>query len=318
MKLKVHILHAQYLANRAALVQLNMQTLHSLGMEVKLVLDKDPNLINQDDAKLLTNAPVPDPELAYFNAVLKPMQITAISNALKHRFALESASKDPSCLHLVLEDDTVFSSNFSEHIKQAMNAYKSNSIVCLGVPVNGESVDRLKSITDMYKVLPCCEAYIVDASTATKMLAEYSSIRFPNNIQMTYTALKHKISLQAYDTTITVDGTKLGLFASTIEINNRLVFNQTYIALLNIINKAGNLSPEDIKSTNNLFASVDYKNNPEFFYLKAKLETRKKNYDYALALYQRAYTLYENQGTPLGQGSDFMQDYMKLHIHFQD
>jgi hypothetical protein len=245
------------------------------------------------------------------------MQITAVSNAFKHRMALLNASNAPDSVHLVLEDDVVLSANFAEQLKIAMELYETNSVLFLGVPVQvGEG--PIKTITDAYKVPPCCESYIVDAQTAGRLVQEYSAIRFPNNIQMAYSALKHKVDLKSFNPTITVDGSKLGLFASVIEMNNRLVFNPVFVNIYNIVNKPGDLTVEDIETADKLFGAVDYKMNPEFFYLKARLEMKKKNFDYALALYQRAYTLYDSQGTPLGQGSDFMRDYMKLYVHFQD
>ena len=67
-----------------------------------------------------------------------------------------------------------------------------------------------------------------------------------------------------------------------------------------------------------LFQSFDYKNNPEYFYLKAKYETKKGNYDFARALYKGAFSMYEALGAPLTQGCDFMKDFMKLYREFQD
>lgn len=315
---RVHIIHAQHLTNRVPLVNAIIQTLKPVCKQVEIVADKDPGMLSAEDIRLFANKPVPEPDLAYFNGALKPMSVTAISNAMKHRIALSQASEDPSCIHLVLEDDSMITNEFVEKLGVFARTYQSNSVLFLGVPLKPNGTD-MADVFDTYAVVPSCDSYLIDAGTAKILLQEYvADIRFGTNIQMTYAAKKHKVDLKAASPTISIDGSKMGLFASTIEVNNRLVYNGHFLRLSALINKQDDLTEEELKMVDEMFTAVDHKMNPEFFYLKAKLENRKKNYDYALALFQQAYKLYDSLGTPLTQGSDFMRDYMKMHIHFQD
>ena len=316
--MRAHIIHARHLTNRAPIVNAIMQALKPICKSVDLVAEHDPTSIRPDDVKLFTNTPVPDAEYAYFNAALKPMSVTAISNALKHRLALTRASEDPSCLHLIVEDDSIFTTDFASRLPGLAADYQTNSVLFMGVPVKTDGA-TVANVFDAYKVLPSCDAYLVDAATAKAMLQEFNTgIRFPCHLQLTYAALKHSVALKAVAPTATVDGTKFGIYASTINVNNPLMYNGHYLRISTLLAKKDELSKDEITQLDTMFTEIDYKMNPEFFYLKAVLETRKKNIDFAMALYSHAYKMYQMYGTPLTQGSDFMRDYMKMFVHVQD
>jgi hypothetical protein len=197
----------------------------------------------------------------------------------------------------------------------------TDGVLFLGLP--GPKVDSpcVKNMTDFYKVLPGCDSYLIDSKTAALLFQTYETekVRFPNNIQLTYAMLKNNLPMQMLQPSIFMDGTKFGLFHSNLELNGRLIFNPSYVALSEHIKRGetGSYTEEDKATIAKLFKECPHKGHLEYYYLKAKYEANKKNYTYALALYKYSAQLCERVGIPMTQGSEFMKDYMKLYKHFQ-
>jgi hypothetical protein len=126
-------------------------------------------------------------------------------------------------------------------------------------------------------------------------------------------SLKPLISLP----NIFIDGSKLGLYFSSIEVNNRLIFNQDYVTLARLIGEKDEFTDEEQQIVDGLFIDVKLKTNPEFYYLKAVYETKRKNYVFAKAIYEYTYDLFEMNGTVLNNQSTFLRDYMKIFKYLQ-
>jgi hypothetical protein len=345
-KINVFVVHAKYLANRIPLMQTLITLLQQADIvnSIKIYTDKDPGEILPEDVGKFSNQPIEDGPLAYFNAVMKPMSIVQISNALKHKMILEdivaqAASSDTNhdndedsrpMINLVLEDDALFSDDIAVKLMEAVDIYYggNNGIMFLGLPAPKSDKTTIGNVMDVYKVLPSCDSFFIDAPTARTILNEYDTfrIRFPTNIQMTYTFLKTNTDIKMLMPCIFMDGTKFGTFHSNLELNGRLQFNPYYMMLADLIVNAplppedgvGGYADADKERIDKLFEEAQYKSHVEYYYLKAKYETRKGNFEFALSLYKYTLDLSEKMGIPMTQGSEFMKDYMKLYREFQD
>lgn len=323
-KLNVYIAHAKFLHIRTPLVQnlvgaLSAAAASSVINEIKVVTDMDPNELKPEDVRSVTSQPVEDGPEAQFNALLKPLSIMQISNVLKHhRILTEIASgTDDGLVSVVVEDDALFVDGIAQQLAHALSLYprETGGVVMLGFPGprQPDAAPKLVDLLDVYKLLPGCDSYMLDPPSARILLAEYAKIRFANNVQLTYALHKTKLPAKMLVPNIFMDGTKFGIFHSTIELNGRLIYNPNFIALSEAI-RAGSEDPEKIKA---LFDEAQHKGHVEYFYLKAKYETSRGKYHYAKALYEFAHALSKNMGIPLTQGSEFMKDYMKIFRHLQ-
>jgi hypothetical protein len=319
-KLNVYVAHAKFLNIRAPLVQNLVAALSAAAIPVKVVTDMDPNELKPEDARQVTAQPIEDGPMAQFNALMKPMSIMQISNVLKHQHILQeiAGGADDDLVSVVVEDDALFVDGIAQQLTQALGLYpreKPGGVVMLGLPGprKPDAAPALIDVLDVYKLLPGCDSYMMDPPTARAVLAEYAKIRFANNAQLTYALHKTKLPAKMLVPNIFMDGTKFGIFHSTVELNGRLIYNPNFIALSEAI-RAGSADAEKIKA---LFDEAQHKGHVEYFYLKAKYETARGRYHYAKALYEFAHALCKNMGVPLTQGSEFMKDYMKIFRHLQ-
>lgn len=323
MQVTLHVIHAKYLANRRSLFAPLIAKLQESQLLGSVVMHEecDPNELTAEHTKAFTSNPLPDNDShAYFNSAIQPLAVTQVSNVLKHKSALSSiaSATDKQQLHMVIEDDVLYGTDVANQIIQAMHLYKPGTILFLGVPSPPcANPPEERNITDFYKVLPCCDSYLLDSKTAAGILPIYNAIRFPHHVQLTFAALKTQVALKCIAPHVFIDGSKYGVVTSNVEINNRLALNPKYNEMSQAIAALAVSGAVRNQNIDEMFKAFDFKLNPETYYLKARYETKLGNYAFARALYAYAYKLYCNNGTPLTRGSEFMQEYMKIHKHFQ-
>jgi hypothetical protein len=316
-KINVYVVHAKFLKNRVGMYEAFLDQLKKAKLlnKVEIIMDKDPSDVQPKDVGQFTNQTVPEEPLQYFNSVLKPLKINHVSNNLKHKIALEMIAASSEFYNLVVEDDVLFVTNIIEQLKEMVKLIGDNKgVYFCGIPSPQESKLQVKKVMDFYKVLPACDSYFVDPDTAKTILTEFSRIRFAFPLQLQYTCTKNAIPLMCAAPHFLMDSSKYGSVPTSIDINNRLIFNPVFMKITELISKV----PMDHVTINNLFNQFEFKSNPEYHYLKAQYEAKKKNYDIAMSMYKYAFKLYKDAGIPLTQGSQFMKDYMTLYKHFQD
>lgn len=343
----VHIIHAKYLENRTPLFQMLINKLKEKNMlsAVTVYSDKDPNEIIGPDVGCFTNQPVPDGDkLAYFNSILKQMTLPQLSCGLKHLHVLRNIAKSqPSdinandadagadaakIVNLVVEDDVLFSDNIDTQLKVAIAEFEKLSpkkILFLGVPSPASPEPTVRDFAEFYKVLPCCDSFLIDHPAAVALLAEYSAppnrIRFVNNVQLTYSLLRLEIPIKILTPHIFVDGSKFGAVNSNIELNNKLILNPAYNVLAQAIDALPQENPANPTKRkpeiDQMFARFDFKNSPEYYFLKARYETKLGNIHFAKALFDFIYKTQIACGAPLTQGSEMMREYMKIFKYLQ-
>jgi GR25 family glycosyltransferase involved in LPS biosynthesis len=277
-----------------------------------LLPDEIKNSINYDQIK--------EEQVAMFNGLLKNMHVNQLSNALKHKKALQLIEDSEEVDYsIIIEDDIIFNDDITENLHNILNNLPENfDVMFLGLPASkqDENTPYYQSLKEVFKLLPCCDSYLITKKAATMLNEYFLPIKFQNNIQLSY--LFTKLDLETYLSipNIFIDGSKLGLYFSSLEVNNRLIFNQDYVLLTQLLSKK-ELTDEDKKEIDKAFLDVKLKTNPEFYYLKALYETKKGNYIYALAIFNYAYDIYESNGAILNNQSTFLRDFMKTFKYLQ-
>lgn len=292
---------------------------------VRIIGELNPQAIGMDTIQSFVDYnPIKEPEYQFFNQFIKQMHVNQLSNSLKHHKALEyitSLSKDDD-INLILEDDVLFMPNTPKLLDDLINLLPCDyDMVFLGLPSNKELKDinrvTLEPIDPSFQILPVCDSYIISKDTAKKLIETYKPLKFQNNIHLTYAIRKLKLPkvMQTYPN-LFVDGSKYGIFPSSINANNQLLFNRDYIVLLNIVNKQS-LSPDDNREAEKLFSESQIKNTPEFLHLKAKYYEVCENFKKAESIYQHAYDLATQVKCIMNHDSVFLRDYLRLYRHLQ-
>lgn len=325
LNLNIYVIHVeQFKFRKVTCDRLNdiLEKDQRFNLKFQYITEHDPQTITQDDIRQCVNYDqIKDETLAVYNNFIKNLHINQLSNALKHRKAIqyitEQADVDYS---IILEDDIVFNDNIADILYECLTTSppENYDILFLGLPSSKDiQGEKFQKVSDVFKILPCCDSYAITGKAAKLLFESSLPIKFSNNIQLSYLVAKHSFETYLSVPNVFIDGSKLGLYFSSLEVNNRLIFNQDYVSLAKLIGEKDVLTDEEMQVIDKLFVDVKLKTNPEFYYLKALYETKRGNFEFAKAIFDYTYDLYEANGAVLNNQSVFLRDYLRVFKYLQ-
>jgi hypothetical protein len=262
--LNIYIIHSKHLTIRASRFNNTLRTIDEVAKNNYLVkshfiLQYEANDIQSkidDYNKLVSYDPINDSD---FDNQRYMLSIQLISNIEKHKEAwrrIQAMQENSGDLYLILEDDALLFpecvNNFSEFLKMENINASSKAIhewdmITFGLSMNNVDPNSklLLNFRDIYKVLPSKEAYCITPSIAKLFLENTNKFKFTLRLQLSYMIkMNPSIKIMFPSKRIFIDGSKLGIFPSTLHPTNILTFNNEYIQLHKYIQK----SPDEIKS----------------------------------------------------------------------
>lgn len=325
-RIKIFVLHAEILQVRKQIIESLIQklkTVKELHVDHEYVTDYDVDKIPLDKIKdfvqLGKNEAYPS-----YDQFLKNLHIKFVSNGLKHYSALTKASVLTSeyDYFMILEDDVLYSDDINHSLVALLEKQETWDIVMLGQPVNHDHqvLDKDKGVTlldikSQFNVMPCCDSYIIKNTSIKSVLTPFLPIKYQTNIHLSYLFESNPdLIVKSAWPNLFIDGTKFGVYISSIETNNRLFLNPQY----NTVMKHIFTDPMNEKQIEEAIKSFPFKDHPDFKYLSGIFEIRRKKYNEAKAIFDDCYTIYEQNHNLLNGESEFMFNYMNLFKHFQD
>jgi GR25 family glycosyltransferase involved in LPS biosynthesis len=325
ISLNIYVIHVeQFKFRRATCDKLKdiLEADERFTLKFNYISEHDPQNITQDEIRQFVNyEQIKDEELAPYNGFIKNIHINQLSNSLKHMKALEYITENDEVeFSIILEDDIVFNDNVADILYDCLSDTPTDyDLYFLGLPSSKEvQGDKYQNVGDVFKVLPCCDSYIITKTSAEALFKSYTPIKFSNNIQLSYLIKKNNFKTYLAVPNVFIDGSKLGLYYSSLSVNNKLIFNQDYVSIAKLIEEKEEFDEEEMKVIDAAFVGIRLKTNPEMFYLKALYEVKRHNYEFAKAIYAYAYSLYEANGSVLNNQSTFLRDYMKVFKYLQE
>ncbi len=259
-----------------------------------------------------------------YNSLIKNLHVFQLSNTLKHLKVLDVVSQlDEDCLNLVLEDDISYDQDrVMKLLEDAVAKYKKGSIMFLGLPNNaqvGQNTTRVEvaETRKLFELLPYNDSYLIDTSAAKKLYENFLPVKFATNIQFSH--VLEKTGVESYQTipNIFVDGSKLGMFTSSLNVNNVLIFNNDYMKLREIVNKE-KVSDDDRKIAFELCVKSPCAPHPDFQYLKALFECKLGAFEQALKSFENAKEMYSRNMCIMNHESQFLKDFMRTYKYMQN
>jgi GR25 family glycosyltransferase involved in LPS biosynthesis len=320
---------------RGTSVMLLINTLGKLTESTKLEVtgDADPNdelvqIIKNEGTKILDLRPETFPNICdnLFRSRLKPLHTRQISNALKHLQALKIISKTTNTLpfSLIIEDDALFTAEVETQLREVVKIIPDDAdivFVSLPTPIQSEKEPRkaFVSIDGLFNQdLPSCDSYIIRNSVTEKICNAYLPIRLHTPSHLRY--LIAALGLRAYVATsnIFVDGSKIGIFPSSIDINNVLLWNPPYCRLLDAASSP-QLSDEDLKKAMQTEKETQsFSKHPDVLALRSRCAARLGNFKEAKELAEQAMEGFEQGGALFNDSSLFLRNYMSLFGNLQE
>lgn len=330
-RLNVYFIHAMWLKDRERVIS-EFQKLtgkymfkNIKGVKIRTITDYDPADITVDViARTVQYAPIPQEEgaLTFYNSLLKNLHVFQLSNALKFYKVFEEIANSPSNddLHLILEDDVLFEDKICVTLEKLIAQLpKEYGLIFLGLPTNLDATakanTKFQSTTEVFRVLPYTDSFLISKDAAKKLYDNYLPIRFLNNIQMSYVCEKAGVSTVLSIPNIFMDGSKFGVFLSMLTPSNQLLFNPDYMKLRNMLSLETELSLTDVEKTYN---DSIFKNHPDMMHVYAACLAKMKKYNEAIKMFETALPIYQGNNCIVNHECQYLKDYIRVYREIQN
>lgn len=336
--LNIYFIHASHLKDREKIMNdfknlLGKYTFRNINKtNIKIIDSYDPQSINMDIIKKTVNyEPVKSSHenlseqekqngLEFYNKAIKNLHIFQLSNVLKHYEALKLISeKSKNEIYLVLEDDILYEDRVLLNLDRILHKNDYGDILFLGLPSNTKDKNtshKYQNSKELYRVLPYTDSYLITPECAKKLYDNFLPIKWIGNVQLSYILEKLNIQPKIVVPNIFIDGSKYGMFLSTLNANNQLLFNNDYMNGITILAK-DNYSSDDKEKNDKLFEESQISQNPDFMHLHAKYLIKIKKYKKARDVFEKAIKIYEMNNNIINQESLFLKDYIRLYKYIQ-
>ena len=328
MKLSIYFIHSKVVANRVTNVNQLVDMLTKSGafeaVTSTLVDEYEADSLSQEVIRASTDfSQIPleagAEQLAQFNSLIAPMHVRHVSNLLKHVEALKRISASTAgddTAHVVLEDDVVYGDRVADALKTALTNGGACDLLFLGLPsaqlAGATEPDRspCSDFKTFYNVSPVCDAYAVTPAGAAKLVGGSSPslllpMKFATNVQLSF-AIQRAPDLKACFSrpNVFIDGSKLGVFVSSVETNNALILSGEYQALKTLVDA------NDVEGARKAFETLRFKTHPDNVRLLAEAEHKAGNFEKSKGLYEACFQAYATNGCVLNNQSQFLRSYV--------
>ncbi len=323
MRIAIHVVHSAIVESRLPHVARLIEILTSSGLfdsiRDEVVAVHEPGTISAETIATSTDFSKIEEGtgLEAFNSAIRPLHIRNVSNLLNHVEALRRVSKDEDGkeFHLVIEDDVVFGDKVADALVGAIEALPvdgDGGLMFLGLPSaqrEGEDEDNKSPAAPFFKfynVAPSCDSYLVTPAAARKLLepGHVLPIKFPTNFQLSYALSKSGVATRFSRPNVFIDGSKFGVFTSSIEANNTLMMSSEHMILAECVER------NDLDGARSAYSTLRFRAHPDTMGLLAEIEHRHGNYVESKALFEACYRAYKDQSCVLTSASGFMQKYI--------
>jgi hypothetical protein len=326
MSMDVYILHSAQLPQREEVVKQSIAKLqqHGLASTITIIQSNDPsdihvNLIQQ----IIDYSVINDAHLTQFNQFTKNIHINQLSHTLKHYDTLQRIAKDgdDDKVYMVIEDDALLQEASLPDIKNvhSMMVSQKAPIVFLGLPSTTNPAPSETTIheTAAGTLVPLIDAYLITRATAKVMVDGFLPIRFTGTVQLNY--VMHKALLRPWQASkpIIINGSRYGLFPSSLNPNNTLAFNPDYMEVMEILKKGSAINPKAEARVEELREKSLIAKSPDFLYLIAKFYTIHGKYKEAEKIYTESYNIALSNGCIVNHESLMLKDFIRLFKHLQ-
>ena len=273
----------------------------------RVVDEYDPETIS--DEELSTYIHVEKSGDPVFDTMVRPLSKRQVSNAMKHRFALQAIAETcrPDAISMVIEDDPLLTNTFESDFDCFLNRLPTNwNFVLLGLPGKSEGFQH---VDEVYKALPVCNAYIVKPSVAMLLSNTFLPIRFTTNLHISSCLNSFQIKPHLYSPHLVLDGSKYGVHVSTLTANNDLFFNREYmLAKAQIQNK-------EFQKALNTIAESTVRGHPDFMHLQAVCELNLFGSETAQKTFKEAMVVYDQNDAVITNESFFLNTYISTFVY---
>jgi GR25 family glycosyltransferase involved in LPS biosynthesis len=259
-----------------------------------------------------------------YNEYITMLNSCQISNYEKHRELYKIIKdKDDEELHLIIEDDMLISNSYISNIDEMLKdlTIKDNCdlwdilFLSLNTVNNGDNFINFRTV---YNKLITKSCYFVKPKICNKLYEESSTFK----LQIKYFISKYiednkDLNVYFYNKNTLIEGTKIGIYPSSVNSVNYLYFNNEYIGLLKIYNKDV-ITDDDIVEACGLYKIVENINSSDIINIMGMIYNKHKNYKEAKKCFIKALDVHKKNYGYLQKNSNILNNCITIFQHDQD
>lgn len=249
------------------------------------------------------------------------LSLEEISNYEKHRDVWKRITNEANTdVFMVIEDDTFQLPDAQHTFKELLssthkdtNAYdfltfalsKSANESATGSPI------ELHDTRDVTNAIPSKDAYFISKRAATLLHTQSDTIRFTMRFQISYMMFKNPSLKWMYPSQrIFLEGSKVGMYPSSIHGNNILIYNREYMEMLSYMNNPENI---DLRKIRSLYREISHLRSPDVMHIYGVLLFKANEVKEAQEVLIEAVELAKKQNGVVNFSSDILNNTINIH-----
>jgi len=291
--INIIVIYTKSLSNRIQYINSTLTFLknlcekHNLKVNIIIVDSPNNNDILSDSEKYNKRVNYDKIENCEYNSNITPLNPNQISNIEKQRNALLKVKDNE--YNLILEDDVIISKDYINNIElliKNINIIENFDVLITSDFIHNENKNiELLSFNEYNKILISKSSYFINKKTADKLFESTDIFKYDYKVSLTKFLKNNKDNIESkiLNKCIFLEGSKVGIFGSSVKNKNFLAQNSQYIELAKIINF--NIIDENIvKNASEIYKSLENLENPEIdhiyglIYYKSNDINNTKNY----------------------------------------
>jgi len=332
--LNVYIVHYENLKQRVEYMKIFEKLMQKYAEKYKFMLklniisEPSPIYVSQTIESLNKRVNYDkEKEEDEFNSLITPLNIHQISNIEIHRsiykLIMENENRNDE-YHFIVEDDVIINeiyiANIEEMIKKLLNAELNEYDIlftCIA-NINNDKELSLVLLKNSYKVLLNKSSYFIKPQLAENLYKYLEVFKYNLKVGISkYLNDNPHVKSYVLNKHTLLEGSKIGIFTSSVNTSNFLFQNVEYVKLVNI-SKQDNVSKNDIIEAEKIYESQKHLNNPDILHTMGLIYYRVENFEKSKEfMYKACEKIHEGDGI-ISKNSSILNNAINVHKYDQD
>lgn len=279
----------------------------------------EENIINYKDKVNMNKDNINDDD---FKSMINIINSSQLSNIYKHIEAYNKIKNSNSNFNFIIEDDLLIIDDYINNFKKLLENIKKieYDLVFSCLSINNENTNKYEFIktTDNFKILLSKSSYFISKDTAINLIDYLKVVSFNLKLSISKYIWDNKDTIKSYvfNKHTLFEGSKVGLFPTSINTNNFLYQNNDYVSLSKLIGNEDYLNDSVVKVAEEIY-NKSGKNNPDFEHSLGIIYYKNKSYDKAKEILKSAvFNLKKMEGL-LSPYNEILNNCINMHQYDQ-
>jgi len=284
--LYIYCIHSQQFNIRALSSQDVIEKLRKTAInnnfivKIIMILKPDPDDLQPTIEELQKKVKQDNTHSEIFTNYKKPFNIQMISNFEKHKETWKRIyntiiDDSDNAFHYVIEDDVYLPQDACDNFSKLLNTLTTLTnkwdMIFSSIPYKETNDLELINI-NIINIIPSKESYFITQRCARRLYDSFDNYIYIMRVQLSQFLINnYGFNVFFSSKRITIDGSKIGAFPSTIHETNHLIYNMEYMNLHSYLLKDENEIRKDIDTIYKIHKTVDQIKNSDIELLFSKI-----------------------------------------------